>query len=512
MNGLVKPVAVVAVLILTLAACGGQPNATPSSGASSTDGNNTEIVVVLPTEPTSLDKAVEETFNSANITGNIFDRLVQYDASMQPAPMLATSWEAVDDTTWRFELRDDVTFHNGEPFNAESVKYTLERANTEGSVLAYYLTNVSAVNAVSEFVVEIETTQPDPILPNRVGAWIDMVPQGAGEDDNFGTNPIGSGPYTFAGWVPGESIVLEANDDYWGDAVDFQRVTFRFVPEVSTRQTMLLNGEADIIPNVPADLKGVIDDSDVAHIASSPGLRKMLVIIDPVVEPLGDVRVRQALNYAVDKDLIIETVLGGDAQKSTGIIHRAIPGYNDEMTDYYNYDPDRARSLLEEAGVGNGFDVTFYHTVGVFPKDKEIAEAVADQLGDIGVNVTLQPLEFNEFWDGRVNAGTLEGLALMRYGNAKADPSEIYTWALWSGGVTVYVTDPAMDELIVETEQLMDADQRLELFRQMEETTVTEIVPLIFLFDLENVFGVSNKISWQPTPWEPVDLRLVKAG
>lgn len=514
MRCFVKPIAFVAVLAMTLVACGGQPatTASPSSDSSEPAGDPSEIVVVLPAEPTSLDKAVEETFNSANITGNIFDRLVQYDASMKPVPMLATAWQIVDDTTWRFELRDDVTFQNGEPFNAESVKYTLERANKEASVLASYLANVSAVNVISDFEVEIETNLPDPILPNRIGGWIDMVPVGAGEADDFGTHPIGSGPYRFVEWIPGERIVLEANEDYWGEAVNFQRVAFQFVPEVSTRQTMLLNGEADIIPNVPADLKGTIDGSNVAHVVSTAGLRKMLVIIDPAVEPLGDVRVRQALNYGVDKDLIIETILGGDAQKSTGIIHTAIPGYNDEMTDYYAYDPDRARALLEEAGVGDGFDVTFYHTIGVFPKDKEIAEAVAAQLGEIGVNVTLQPLEFNEFWAGRVNAGSLEGLALMRYGNAKADPSEIYTWALWSEGVTVYVTDPAMDDLIVETEQLMDVDQRIDLFQQMEETTVTEIVPVIFLFDLENVFGVSNRISWQPTPWEPIDLRIVKAG
>lgn len=498
-----------------LAACGGQAPGQTASGDSTPSSPAAEsgaIVVVMPTEPSSLDKAVEETFNSVNITGNVFDRLVQYDASMEPAPMLATSWEAVDDTTWRFELRDDVTFQNGEPFDSEAVKYTLERANAEDSVLAYYLTNVTAVNAVEEFAVEIETEVPDPILPNRVGAWIDMVPPVAAEAEDFGTNPVGSGPYKFVEWVPGESVELEANADYWGDPVDFDRVTFRFVPEVSTRQTMLLNGEADIIPNVPADLKQVIDNSDVAHVASSPGLRKMLVIFDQELEPLGDVRVRQALNYAVDKDLIIETVMGGDAQKATGLVHRVIPGYNDELTDYYAYNPDRARELLEQAGVGDGFDVTLYHTSGVFPKDKEISEAVAAQLGEVGVNVTLQPLEFGEFYDGRLNSGELEGLGLMRYGNAKADPSELYTWALWSEGSTVYVTDPEMDELIVQSEQMMDAEARLELFGQMEETSVTEIVPWIFLFDLDNVFGVSNSISWEPTPWEPIDLRQVHAS
>ncbi len=483
-----------------------------STTAPATPGNSSaratrDITVVLPADIKSLDKAIEETFNSTNITLNIFDRLVRYDKDSKPAPMLATSWEITNDTTWRFHLRAGVRFQDGEPFDAAAVKYTMDRANRDGSVLAYYLTNVSAVNVVDDHTVDFVTKLPDPILPNRIGAWIDIVPPKAGESPDFGTKPVGSGPFRFVEWVQGDYVTLERNPDYWGDQVGIDHVTYRFVSEVSTRQSMLLSGDADIIPNVPADLAAAIDASGVAKTLAVPGFRKMTLILDPKVAPLGDVRVRQALNYALDKRLIIESVLGGDAVQATGLVHAAVDGYNADLTDFYAFNPDKARQLLSDAGYVNGFDLTFYHTVGTFPKDKEIAEAVADQLGKVGIRVTLQPTEFGDLYDNRLSGGKLNGMALMRWGNAKADPSELYTWCLWSKGETVYVTDPQMDKLIEQSEATMDPTARLALFRQMEDTTVKTIVPWGFLFDLKNVFGVSSRLSWTPASFEPIDLR-----
>ncbi len=480
-----------------------EPTPTPEPAAPS------EIVVVIPADIKSLDKWAEETFNSMNVTGNIFDRLLQFDKDMNIQPMLATSYEVLDDHTWRFHLRQGVTFHNGEPFNAQAVKFTLDRAADPESVLAYYVRNVKETRVIDDYTVDVITTVPDATLHRKVGIWIDMAPPGAVEElgDRFRDHPVGTGPFKFVEWVKGDHITVEANKDYWGGAPAVDQVVFKFVLEPSTRVAMLKAGEVDLITNIPSDV--------VAELAATPGLkiekvlgfRKMLVIF-PASGPTNDVRVRKALNYAVDKQLIVDTILQGNAEVAAGAVHIKIPGHNPEVQPY-PYDPDEAKRLLAEAGYSEGFEMDLYHTVGVFPKDKETAEAIAGQLSAIGLNVNPVAMEWGTFYEGVLNVppGEAPGMAYMRYGNALGDPSELYTWALWSDGNWMQVTDPTLDEMIAKTEVTLDQDARIEMFKEMEVYTQNELVPWIFLFDLENIFGLSERLQWVPSPYEPIDLR-----
>ncbi len=481
------------------------PQPTPTTEAA----EPTEIVVVVPADIKSLDKCAEETFNSMNVTGNIFDRLLQYDEDMNIQPMLATSYEVLDDHTWRFHLREGVTFHNGEPFNAEVVKFTLDRASDPESVLAYYVTTVEETKVIDEYTVDVITSVPDAVLDRKVGAWIDMVPPGAVEElgERFGDSPVGSGPFKFVDWVKGDRITVEANEEYWGGAPLVDRVVFRFVTEPSTRVAMLNAGEADLISNIPSDLVEDLAASPGVKIERVLGFRKMLVILN-ASGPTGDVRVRKALNYAVDKQLIIDTILQGQAQVAAGAVHIMAPGHNPQV-EPYPYDPDEAKRLLAEAGYAEGFEIDLNHTVGVFPKDKETAEAIAYQLEQIGLTVNPVVWEWGTFYQEilQVPPGEMPGMAYMRYGNAKVDPSELYTWALWSEGNWIQTTDPTLDDMIAETEVTLDQDARMQMFKEMEEYVQYELVPWIFLFDLENVFGLSDRLDWVPTSYEPVDLR-----
>ena len=470
-----------------------------------------EIVVVVPADIKSLDKWAEETFNSMNITGNIFDRLLQFDKDMNIQPMLATSYEVLDDHTWRFHLRRGVTFHNGEPFNAQAVKFTFDRASDPESVLAYYVRNVEETKVIDDYTVDVITTVPDATLHRKVGIWIDIASPGAVEElgDRFRDHPVGTGPFKFVEWAKGDHVTVEANKDYWGGAPGVDRVVFKFVTEPSTRMAMLKAGEADLISNVSADQISELIAAPGVKIQKVLGFRKMLVIL-PASGPTLDIRVRKALNYAVDKQLIVDTILQGYAEVAAGAVHIKIPGHNPDVKPY-PYDPNEAKRLLAEAGYPEGFEMDLYHTVGTFPKDKETAEAIAGQLSAIGLKVKPVSMEWGAFKETVVSVppGEAPGMAYMRYGNALGDPSELYTWALWSEGNWMEITDPTLDEMIGKTEVTLDQDARIEMFKEMEKYTRDELVPWIFLFDLENVFGLSQRLEWVPSPYEPIDLRGV---
>lgn len=480
-----------------------------AAGGQSVDSkkDDASIVITLPADIKSLDKGVEETWNATNVTLNIFDRLVQFDSELNVKPMLATEWSTTDDNTWLLKLRSDVKFHDGSALTASDVVFSLQRAMEPSSVLAYYMSNVESVDEVDGATVRIRTKKPDPILLNRIGAWVDVVPAKAASNDDFGTHPVGSGPYKFENWIQGSEIALSKNDNYWGAEPAFTDVRFKIVPEPQTRTAMLLSGEADVIGSVLPEEKEQIRSTPGVGVLEVPGTRKMLIILDPAVAPLKNAEVRRALNYAVDRQAIIDTVLGGDAEISISLVQKAIPGFADG-SDAYSYDPVKAKSLLAEAGYGSGFSVDLYHTNGVYPKDAEVVQAVAAQLGEIGVKVSLKTIEAGKLSE-KLSSDEIGGMAYTRFGNAKADPSELYTYAVWSEGVSSFVTDQRLDSLIESSEHEMDPAARARLFQELEKIAVEEVVPWIFLFDLNNVFGLSDRVEWAPSAWEPIDLRTM---
>jgi peptide/nickel transport system substrate-binding protein len=466
------------------------------------------ITIVVPADIRSLDKAVENLFNSAIVGHNIFDRLFQFDENMHLQPMLALSSRTINETTWEFKLRQGVRFQNGEPFNAETVRYTVNRAlNFPRSALPYLVRDITNIETPDPYTVRMTSRTPDPILPNKF-AWIDMVPPKYAEQQgaNFGEGPVGTGPYRLVSWNKGSELVTEANPDYWGGKPAISRVVYRIVTEPSTRTAMLLNGEADLITNVDPDLVERINASPRAKILRGPGLRRMLLVIGQQAEPLGDVRVRQALNYAVDRDSIIRNILRGYARKTMGLVQYVVPGHLTQLDGYYDYNPGKAKELLEAAGVPNGFTVDMYTPVGTFPKDKETAEAIASQYQRIGIRVNLITMEWGKFF-AQLNSKQMRGLSYMRYGNSVGDPSEGYFYSFWSKGVRPYVTDARIDEMFEKAQGTVDKQRRLALYRELERHAITQVAPQVFLFELDNLWGLSRRLNWSQTPEETVNLR-----
>lgn len=479
-----------------------------TAGVSASSAHHTAssgITVVLSSDISALDQTQDETLITSNIDANIYDRLITYTTHLTFKPMLATAWKHLKANVWQFKLRKGVKFTDGEPFNAQAVKYSIVRSQAPTSVVSYATSNVARVKVINKYTVDVITKHPDATLLKNVGIYLDMVPPKAGRAKNFGSHPIGTGPYMFQKWIKGQEVVLRANPHYWGGKVKIPTVTYRFVSEDSTRLAMLLSKQADIVMNLDPQDGAAVKGHGGSKIESIASVNKMLVILDPSVAPLAKPAVRKALNYAVNKNAIVKNLMQGYAVKSMSAAVSVVQGYNNSLKNYYNPNIAKAKALLKSAGYPNGFTIPLYHTNGVFPEDTQVAQAVANNLGQIGVHVNLQAVTYQNL-AGMLRNKTFGGMALMRYGDYLGDISSLITFALWSKGTSVFVHSPTTDKEINKAVTLF-GNRRLKAFDKIDKQLTENVVPWIYLFDFKNIYGVANRLVWKPTPYVFMDLR-----
>ena len=346
----------------------------------------------------------------------LYDRLVTFDGELRIVPQLATSWEASEDgRTWTFQLRNDVTFHDGTPFNAEAVAFNVERMmdpdrNTTNRPL---WDPIAGAEVIGEFTVAITTTEPYALLLNTFahgsGAMVSPTAIETNGDESMTTDPVGSGPYRLTSFTPGEEVVLEAFDGYWAGRPTVDRLVFRYVPEASTRISALRSGQVDIIDSISPQLTTSLENDPNITIFSKPGLRPMGFAIMSKHPPLDDVRVRQALNYAVPREAIADNVFRGYARASDSPL--AFNTFGHASVGGYEFDPEKAAALLAEAGWtdsdgdglldkdGEALNLTMYTPEGLFPGDVDVAEITARALQDVGIGVDIVKLERGGYWD-----------------------------------------------------------------------------------------------------------------
>ena len=282
-----------------------------------------EVIVAFAAEPRSILPNTIVDWTTNNQLEHIYDRLVDRDPkSYKPAPMLATGWKVVNDTTWEFTLRQGVKFHNGEPFNAASVKATMDYINDPANKTHYQprWAQVKEVLVVNDYTVRFVTEKPWPGLIDRMAAtdFLPMPPKMLKEQgvQALVTKPTGTGPFKFVQWARDERLVLEKNPDYWKGAADLNRVTFRYIPEFSARLAALLAGEIDIMKDVPPHAVEMVDKSGKARLRSTVSSRiNYLALVNLKPGPMQDLRVRKAINHAVNVDELIQQVLKGRARR-----------------------------------------------------------------------------------------------------------------------------------------------------------------------------------------------------
>ena len=437
---------------------------------------------------------------------HIFDRLIGQDERQRLSPGLAVSWEPIDELTWEFKLREGVKFHDGSDFNADDVVCTMARApNVPNSPSSFgtYLKGKEVIK-IDDYTVHFKTDAPYPLMGNDISTVpviSDLGCNSATEDFNAGTAAIGTGPFKFRSYTPGESIVLVRNDDYWGDQSVWSEIEFRPITSGPSRVASLLAGDVDMISGVPTTDITTLQGNDDIQLSQGVSNRVIYLHMDqfrensPFVKaigggniknPLMDVRVRKAISMAINRDAIVERVMEGVALPAGQLLPEGFFGVSDKL-EVVAYDPDGAKALLAEAGYPDGFELTVHGPNDRYINDSKIAEAVAQMLTRVGIKTAVETMPRSVYF-GRASQGGAEGLPefsfiLVGWGAGSGEASSplkslIHTYdkdAGFGSSNRGRYSDPETDALIEMALSTVDDAKRQDLLAQATERAIENV-------------------------------------
>ena len=466
------------------------------------------VVIVQSGEAATLDWHMHCDKNAHEPDRQIFDTLLRRNLkTLQLEGNLAESWRTLTDTTWQFKLKRNVKFHNGEPFDAAAVKFSVERMLNpkQGAPGRTSIATIDHVDVIDASTVNVVTKAPFPLLPVRMSpghcGTVGIVPPkylAQVGDAGFAVKPVGTGPYKFVEWVKDDRLVLEANKDYHRGAPAIDRLIFRPVPELTTRVAALVSGQADLVSDIPPDQTGKIQASGTAHVEISTlgGFVIMVKMTNYLMPgPWQDVRVRRAINYAIDMDTIIKTVLEGYGQVLGVPLEREAFGFNPNVK-WWGYDPERAKALLREAGYANGFEMTLHAPNRRYMNDIEVMQAMAAMLGKVGIKATVQVWEQSVYttkWRKR----ELLPAYMVAWGGAGVFDGDLLVNSLHSKSALAIHKNEALDKILEEAQGTNDPERRRALYFKAQEILL-EDAPIIKAYQQAHIFGISNRLDWKP--------------
>lgn len=467
----------------------GLTTGTPYAAAQQQGGN---LVYATGTDAQTLDPQFVTDVPTSRVVMHIHETLVYPDDQGEMQGVLAESWEISEDgKIWTFKLREGVTFHDGTPFNAEAVKYTFDRImdDATGSPRKSATNSIESVTVIDDMTVEFVTKTPFAPFLAQLSAYnlailSPTAAKEAGED--YSQNPVGTGPFKFASWSPGESVTLERYDEYWGEPAKLDTLEIRVVPEDSARVLMLLSGEAHVVSNVPPVMVERLEASPEVEVIQKTGFRTIYVGINTNMEPFDDPKVRMALAHAINKEALIQGVMQGLATAGGGFESPVIPGATE--IDPYPYDPEKAKQLLAEAGYPDGFQSEFFVPTGRYVNDRQLGEAIQAQLAKVGIDVELKSPDW-----GTYTAMLREKqvpLYLIGKGSPTGDLDFTLTLTMGSEGAMNYsgYDSEEVDELLLEQRGIIDEAKREDVLGEIL-TNIYEDVPAIVLFYEDQLFG-----------------------
>ncbi|MBI4321786.1 MAG: hypothetical protein HY675_25110 [Chloroflexi bacterium] len=472
-------------------------------GATQDTQRKRQLVIAQNLDAISLDPTTSINTVNVRLYAHLFDPLINRDRTGKLEGRLAERWENPNATTWRFFLRKGVKFHNGEEFNAESAKLSLDRArDPKVSTVPASFSTIESVTVVDSYTIDVKTKGPDPLLLQRLADQPSMVPPGdlkTKGNEEFARNPVGTGPFQFVEWVRGNQIVLKANPQYWRGAPSFDSITFKVIPEGGTRVAALQTGEADMAIAVPPGIVDTVKKSGNARIVSAPLASDVHIGFKANEPPFNDVRVRQALNYAIDKKAIVENVLGGFARVTGQPSPQGVFGYNPKIQPY-PFDQAKARQLLAEAGLANGASVDLTFADGFVANGKEVMEAVAEQLRTVGINVRLNQMDGASFTPlgraGRMTPLFASYTLTRNFDTDEMMQNPLTTQGSWNHG---RYSSARIDAIVKEAVSILDQAQRQRLYEEANQI-VHDDAAWLFLFNPMSVWGVANSLEWEGRP------------
>jgi peptide/nickel transport system substrate-binding protein len=480
-----------------------------------------ELRVGFTLDALTLDPANHRNRETETIIRNMFDGLVTRDSDMNVVPELAESWTAIDPTTYEFKLRPGVTFHDGSPLTAADVKFSLDRLTKENAMGGQTSPRQSLLGPLKEVVVVDDLTvrlileSAWPILPAML-PFQELVSQAHVEavgQEGMAEAVNGTGPFKLVEWRKGDSVIMERFDGYYGGATDIaplgkacvERVIFKVIPENSSRVAALLAGDVHIINSLPTHLVGQVEANPDTTVMAVNGTRTSYIALNNQTGPFADIRVRHALAHAVDRQLIVDKILNGNAALTNGILSPDALGKNKNLPAY-EYDVDKAKALLAEAGFPDGLEVT----MDVDGANKEIAEAISAVASKGGFQINVVVGEGSMLTTRyRTKGEPIDGqMWLTSWGNGSMDPVGIFVPTHRtadrgnSSGYSNTEVDALLDAANIET----DRSKRADLYSQAE-AIVNADLPKLYLWVAQDLYGVSTKLTgWRPSPDSRINL------
>ena len=483
-----------------------------------------ELKIALAAEPTSIDP-LYHTFNPNNqVSRHIFDRLVHQDARQRLVPGVALSWKPIGDAVWEFKLRSGVTFHDGAPLTADDIIFSIDRADkvpNSPASFAIYTKAVKGIEVIDPLTLHIKTGAPYPLLPNDLSI-ISLQEKRAvegksTEDFNRGTAAIGTGPYRFVEWVPGNRLVLERNDHYWGPKPDWAKVIMRPIPNNAARVAALLAGDVDFIENVPT--------ADLTRIKANPALRVVQTVSNRIIylhldsnrdqspfvldndgkplakNPMKDQRVRLAMSKAINRQAIVERVMEGAAIPAGQLLPDGFFGVSPKLKPLA-YDPEGAKQLLAEAGYADGFRLTLHSPNDRYVNDEKVAQAIAQMLSRVGIKTDVQALPQAVYFP---RASKLEfSFMLLGWGADTGEPSStlkalLATYDPSKGRGSTNrgrFSSPKLDALLDEALATVDDEKRAGLLAQATEVGIEDVGMIPVHYEV-TLWGMRSDLAFE---------------
>jgi peptide/nickel transport system substrate-binding protein len=468
----------------------------------------TKTTVVLPEEPPDLDPFYYA-LSHIPVTRNIYDALVDREPEgPNLIPSLALEWTQTSDTAWQFKLRDGVTFHNGTPFNAEAAAFAINYVlNNETQATGNFLAGTVAT-AVDNLTLDVTTPTPDPILPYRV-FLIGMPEPASFQADPVAAMraPIGTGPYKLVNYAGGDRITVEAYDGYWGEAPTVKSADFVYRTESSVRVSMIQAGEADIARDIaPQDAPET--RAVAVTIPETPFMR-----LDVPSPPLNDIRIRQAIDCAVNREELAQTVFGGYAEPAGQIVTEFVVGYNPALTPT-PYDPQKAKDLVAAAkadGVPVDLELEIFGRNGIYPNAAEAMEILQAWLQEIGLTVKVTMMDVQPWIDVILQQpipedrrGLLQSSAGVETGDASFPVGGYFT----STGPQSPLRDPKIDEMHAAA-SMLTGEERNKAYQEILKYVNETHVPFIYLVHIQAIYALSERTTWTPRSDNMIRLQHV---
>lgn len=510
-------------LVFVLAACGGDDNEQSSSGPEETEGTETDggssteetasgggdLIIAELSDAQSLDPHGSNDVQSSNVQSNLYETLLVRDDSGNLAPGLAESWNQVDELTWEFKLRSGVTFHDGEPFNADVVKKNMDRILDPdvASPRAFLFEMVTEVKVIDENTVQFITEYPfSPLLAHLTHNGGGMIsPKSIDEDyaaikddvkagSVISANPVGTGPFKFESWTPGADIKLVKNGDYWGTPANIDSVTFKVVPEIATRVAELQSGNAHIIGTVEANQVANVNNSGVATVDETASTSLTYIGFNTNKAPFDNPLVRQAISKAIDRQTLIDGIYEGFGIPAISPLSPGIFGYTEDVTSM-EYNIEEAKALLAEAGYADGFKTTIWTNDN--PARQNVAIVLQEGLKQLNIDVSIEVLEWGAYLE-KTSAGEHD-MFILGWSNSTGD-ADYGLYALFHSsqhgdpGNRAFYTNADVDALLDAGRRESDSAARESIYKDAIQK-ISDDSPVAFVLHPSILTGVSNKVT-----------------